>query len=221
VRCVECYDPNQGVRSENERARNREYKKNNKEKVEKKRKEYLQKNQESIRISRREYYKKYYSENRDKLNKYLRDYRHKTPYIKIRDALSNRIKNCVKKDKSTLDYLGVGMDVVIEWIEFNFTDEMIWDNYGKVWNIDHTIPVNLFNAEEELDIEICFDWRNLMPKYVLSNLKKRSKLLPYLIFYQERKIREFVKDKPDLDKDTSEYFQMYSQYLTPYFDRKI
>ncbi len=113
------------------------------------------------------------------------------------------------------------MDVVVSWMEFNFTEEMNWDNYGKVWNIDHTIPVNAFDMESDLDVEVCFDWRNLMPKLVLSNLKKRNKLLPYLIFYQEKRVREFVKDKPDLDLDTSEYFQMYAHYLTPYFDKEI
>lgn len=197
-RCNACAKPPKPI-PEEELAKARQRKKDNKEAYDARRKEYLQENQERIRISRREYYRKYYEKNKERLHQYAKDYRDNNPHWKIRDALRKRILNFIEKEESTEDYLGIEMKLVKEWLEFNFLEDMTWDNYGTLWNIDHTIACILFDMTQEAQVHLCFDWKNLMPKYVIANLKKRSKMLPYLVLFQETRVKAFIKQKQSED----------------------
>lgn len=219
-KCISC-TPEPRPLSEEQLAINRQRKKDNKEANDARRKEYLQENQERLRISRREYYRKYYAKNKERLNQYQKEYKDNNIRVKFRDRLRTRILYFIDKDGSTEDYLGVTMEFVKEWLEFNFTDDMSWENYGKVWNIDHTIPCIAFDMEDDAKVRMCFDWKNLMPKYVISNLKKRSKVLPYLILFQETRVRAFLKEKTIEDTDLETYFKGYSGFLKKHFDRPM
>ena len=40
----------------------------------------------------------------------------------------------VKTDNTTtMTYIGCNIQYVREWLEYNFTNEMNWDNYGSFW----------------------------------------------------------------------------------------
>jgi hypothetical protein len=113
--------------------------------------------------------------------------------------------------------------VIKEWLEFNFEEDMTWENYGTLWNIDHTIPCILFDMKDDAQVHLCFDWKNLMPKYVINNLKKRSKMLPYLVFFQETRVNAFIKQKQseDLTIGVEDYFKEYRKLLKHHFDRPM
>ena len=49
---------------------------------------------------------------------------------------------------------------------------MTWENHGKLWHIDHIVP--LATAETEEDLYKLFHYTNLQPLLVQDNLKKSS-----------------------------------------------
>lgn len=53
------------------------------------------------------------------------------------------------------EYLGVEVGLLREWIESNMTPEMNWDNYGKLWVIDHIVPIRMFDIFDKEQLVIC------------------------------------------------------------------
>jgi hypothetical protein len=52
-------------------------------------------------------------------------------------------------------------------IQAQFRHGMTWQNYGKLWEIDHVCPVGRFNLPAE--IFSCFHFTNLRPRLRVSN----------------------------------------------------
>jgi 5-methylcytosine-specific restriction endonuclease McrA len=62
-----------------------------------------------------------------------------------------------------------------EWLKFNFSNGMTFDNYGTYWHMDHVIPCSLFNLTNHEDINNCFKWTNIQPLLSKINLIKNNK----------------------------------------------
>lgn len=188
----------------------KEYKEKNKEDIKIKRRVYLQENKEYIKIR----YRNYCVNNREQINKNACEYRKNNISIRLRDSFRNRLLQGISKKKSTLEYIDTTIETVMEWLESNFKEDMNWENYGSLWNIDHIIPLNVFNLKEDEDIFICFNWRNLYPMYCSQNIAKSDKLLPYLIFRQEFLLKCFTSDLLISEKTkTDEYIEKYAKYF--------
>ncbi len=63
-------------------------------------------------------------------------------------------------------------------LEKLFTHGMNWDNYGTVWEIDHKIPVAVFNFDkpEHLDFRLCWSLKNLQPLNSKQNQSKSARI---------------------------------------------
>lgn len=85
--------------------------------------------------------------------------------------------------------LGVDVFTVREWIESNFVEGMNWGNYGKVWVVDHIVPLRLFDIFSESDMKICWHYKNLMPLFKNDNEKKQGN-----VFFAFELLHE-LKDK--------------------------
>ena len=72
----------------------------------------------------------------------------------------------------------------MKWIEFQFSDNMNWNNYGKYWHIDHVIPMASFNFSKEEDVKFCMNWKNLRPLEAKLNISKGCKVDENLYKYQ-------------------------------------
>ena len=46
------------------------------------------------------------------------------------------------------------------------------ENYGKDWELDHVVPIELFDLTQEKDLKLCFNYRNMMPMYKMDNKAK-------------------------------------------------
>jgi len=68
-------------------------------------------------------------------------------------------------------------DYLRKWFQFCFYDELTTENYGKVWHIDHVIPVDKFDLTNDSEREICFSWYNTSPLKKEDNLRKNKKIL--------------------------------------------
>ncbi len=200
--------------------KNREYKEKNKEKVSQTASRYFQANKDRIRRDRRDYMKNYYLENKDEINKRLAKYRKNNVGIKIRDRLRSRILDCINKIKHTEDYLGTNIEIVKKWLEYNFDDEMTWDNFGTYWHIDHTLPLSLFDMTNDVDVYTCFNWMNLMPLEKYKNISKRNKIIPLYIFHHEKRLTEYCNSE-NLKTEFDKYMVLYSKYFKKFYKNSI
>ena len=53
---------------------------------------------------------------------------------------------------------------------------MTLENYGKIWCLDHCLPIASFNLIDENDLKKCFNWINLGPMYVKDIFIKGDKI---------------------------------------------
>jgi hypothetical protein len=84
-------------------------------------------------------------------------------------------KDWVKKDSKTNDLLGADYFVVKEFIGRQFLKGMTWDNHGKVWHIDHVIPLDAAGKDPDKLKRLCY-YENLSPMWKTDNLRKGYKV---------------------------------------------
>ena len=54
----------------------------------------------------------------------------------------NYIHRSLKNQSHSIEYLGCSWDVFYKHIEKQFLPEMNWENYGKIWEVDHIKPLS-------------------------------------------------------------------------------
>lgn len=79
-------------------------------------------------------------------------------------GLMLRLVGCSRKD-------------FIDFIESQFKVGMSWDNYGKIWHIDHIVPCSYFDLTDEEEQRVCFNWRNTQPLFSKDNFSKGNNVL--------------------------------------------
>lgn len=82
-----------------------------------------------------------------------------------------------KKYKKTLEYLGCSISEFKDRLSGMFADGMSWENYGKIWHLDHIVPVSSFDFNDEHSQRICFHYSNMQPMFAVDNMKKSNKIL--------------------------------------------
>jgi hypothetical protein len=150
------------------------YKKNNKNKIDKKQKEYRL---ENIKKSS-ERNKKYRDNHRNKINKQRRKRRQTDINFKILDNLRRRLSKALKgkiNSIKTLGFLDCSIEQLKVHLESQFTKGMSWDNHGD-WHIDHRKPCASFDLSKPEEQLQCFHYTNLQPLWAIDNLKKGCKL---------------------------------------------
>lgn len=181
-----------------------DYYKNNTDKIKTKSKErYIEKRQ-IYKQKSKEYYSKnrdcivkkvseYRNANRDIINKKRRDKQYyKSPVAKIKSSLYNRLNKIIKYKelrvyKKQISFLGCTAKELKFHLESKFLPTMTWENYGKLWHIDHIIPCAHFDLTKEEDQKKCFHYTNLQPLFAVTttvdgvtyigNLNKKSKII--------------------------------------------
>lgn len=193
--------------SEEVKVYNREYKRRYKIELSKYNSNYIKDNRESITLQRKEYR----SENKDKINSYNKIKTATDPLFKLSKIMRKRIRDFLLNGnsynkRSTAEYLGCSMEELKSHIEKQFKEGMTWENHGKVWHIDHVIP--LAHAKTEDQLYDLAKWSNIQPLFIEDNLIK-NKLLPVGIAWQklrrDRLLLEDVKAGLPLDRKASEF----------------
>jgi len=128
----------------------------------------------------------YYLNNKDKIRDYQRDWareqRKNNPKYRVNSSISSSIRKSILGNKSGRRWeilVGYTINELILHIESLFTDGMNWDNYGKGgWEIDHEIPISVFNFThpEDIDFKRCWALDNLQPLWKLDNMRKHNKI---------------------------------------------
>ncbi len=140
---------------------------------------------------------------------WCRNQRNTNINYRIKKSLAARLRCVLTKKTSTMNYIGCNIQYFREWLEYNFTQDMNWDNYGTYWSIDHIIPVckyDLTNEDEKLK---CWNWSNMMPVTINYNSSKKN-IDTNQINYIVEKLEKF-KEEGSTTKWFSEEFLLTSQ----------
>ena len=72
------------------------------------------------------------------------------------------------KSSSTIDILGIDIDLYRKWIEWLFTPEMNWSNI----EIDHVKPICMFDVSKDDELKEAFRWKTTQPLLKQDHLHK-------------------------------------------------
>lgn len=87
----------------------------------------------------------------------------------------DRVNNKHHKSITSMRLIGCTQEELIKHIESKFENGMNWDNYGKVWHVDHIIPISWFDLSNKNCQKIAFNFNNLQPLWKHENLKKGAR----------------------------------------------
>jgi hypothetical protein len=181
--------------SEKNRAINAEWKRKNADRVSEAGKAWYKANSDRKKELHRKWYKenkesvclraeRWHKENRDKVVECCRRAgaaRRATPRGKLENNLSSDICKSLRGKKAGTSWqalVGFTCDDLKRHLEKQFHGGMSWDNYGKLWEIDHIIPKIAFNFEspQDIDFKRCWSLSNLRPLEVSENRIKNGRL---------------------------------------------
>ena len=141
--------------------------------------EYINKNVKNRynKEKKKEYNKKYNILNREKINTKKREYhnlraRQDINYklsCSLRDRLRKALKDSQRSGSAVRD-LGCSIPDFKIWLEKQFQNGMTWNNYGKVWHIDHIIPLSKFDLADRNQLVKACHWFNLRPLWARENI---------------------------------------------------
>lgn len=152
----------------------KQYHRNNREKLAEQGKKYRQKN----RVKRAEYRKQYYQDNREKFAEYRRKYfkyrRKNDPIFRLTENLRARVRRVLKgktKSAATMELIGCDIEFLKQHLQSQFTDGMTWENQGQ-WHVDHIRPCASFDLSKPEQQRECFHYSNLQPLWAEDNKRK-------------------------------------------------
>lgn len=118
--------------------------------------------------------------NKDKLkisdNLYRKKRRQNNLHFRLSDNLRSRlfkVVNGLSKSTSILKLLGCSVNDFKIYIEKQFKPEMTWENYGKIWEIDHIIPCASFDLTDIEQQKQCFNYLNTQPLFKTTNIAEK------------------------------------------------
>lgn len=101
-------------------------------------------------------------------NKLAKNYR-----TRMRIALKHQ---GVKKNSKTEETLGCSFEFFRGYMEAQFKPGMTMENYGKVWVVDHIMPVSSFDLFDPEQLSACFRYTNCQPLCKKENHEKNDKI---------------------------------------------
>lgn len=159
-------------------------------------KKYREENSEKLSINRKNYYIKNKPSIRSKINSYRKIKNQTDPEFKFLNLIRNRFKISLNGRPFTKDrekIIGCSMSDFVLHIKSQLTGDMTIENHGKLWHVDHIIPVNTLRGGNKDKFHLVFNYRNHKPLLKFDNLSKHDYLdesKEYLI----EKMRVFGSD---------------------------
>lgn len=140
------------------------------------------KDKEKEKVRRRLKYLKYKDREIQRDSAYKKNREELDPSFKLMRRLRDRHSKAVKasgagKNFRTTDLLGCSAEVLRIHIESQFSIDMNWENYGKVWQVDHIHPLSLVDWNNSEEVELVCNYKNLQPLLVYENISKGNKIL--------------------------------------------
>jgi len=134
------------------------------------------------------------------------------PIEKFKRNVRSRIHIALKRNKEwhTVKYLGCTSHEYIQWI-CKYDENYNLENHGKLWHIDHVIPLSRFNLEDKEEQMIAFNWRNTMPLSAHENLSKNAKILKPQIEQHLKYLRKYHRENKM--KIPKKFIDLFAKHL--------
>lgn len=102
------------------------------------------------------------------------------PSNRISTTISSGIRRCLRGAKSKKHWesiVGYSIEDLKKHLESLFTENMSWENHGKIWEIDHVVPLALFQFDscEDEAFKKAWSLNNLQPLLKNENRRKGAK----------------------------------------------
>lgn len=103
---------------------------------------------------------------------------------KIKHNLRSRLRGVLKmntssKSKMLKHVLCCSIPFFKRYIEVQFSKGMNWENYGKLWDIDHIVPISYENSKNEKELIVRFHWSNCQPMWHSDNNSKSNRYISF------------------------------------------
>jgi len=113
--------------------------------------------------------------------------------------------------KRILKYIGCSPDEYRNYINSKKFADMTEYNFGTVWQLDHIVPVELFDLTNENDLKVCFNYLNVFPMYSMDN-KAKGMSIHFSKLLCERLPNSDIRQQL-IERCQSEIDARYSKYL--------
>lgn len=157
----------------------KKWRKNNREKVKRYRKTHNSKESTKENTRKRKRSKKY----KDTRKAYIKNKLDTDPIYRMMYNARHYVYNTLrktpfKKHAHFEELVGCHPFELREHLEKQFTNEMSWDNYGSLWEIDHIIPTSSFKLGTLEDQQKAFSYLNMQPLKIQDNRRKNNYIIP-------------------------------------------
>ena len=73
-------------------------------------------------------------------------------------------------------YFGLDVENMRQWFEYQFQLGIGWDDFGKMWQFDHIIPVTYFDFSDEAELKMCWNFTNIRVELFQKNKDRGNRL---------------------------------------------
>ena len=99
----------------------------------------------------------------------------------------------VRKTKKRFDLIGCSHSFFKSYIFHHLYGKMTLEKYDCVWQSNYCLAIASFNLLYEMEMRKCFNWINLRPMFVKSNIIEGDEIDMRLSLLQEIKSDYFMK----------------------------
>ena len=133
--------------------------------------------------------------NRSKINAYERLKRRTDFNFNLFCNISQRTKYAFKSQNivKPISLLRCSNHFFRKWIIHQLYGNISSENYGKIWSLDHCLPLSKINLSNENELNKYTNWVNIRPMYIKDNIIKSDKSIHHLYLLQEVKAKYFLK----------------------------
>ena len=121
----------------------------------------------------REYRLRWNQRNPSYKTDYKRKRRRENINVRLASNLRRRMHSAVKSGSAVRD-LGCSLNTFKLYIENQFEDGMLWDNYGN-WHLDHVLPLASFDLSNRQQFLEATHYLNYQPLWAFDNKQKGAK----------------------------------------------
>ena len=160
--------------------------------------------QSYCRICSVETYQQWVNNNREHYNEYKRNKTATNPQYQIYKNMHSKLNHILKRgiySVRTEQILGCNKKQFLDWLVFNFENNMCFTNHGTVWQFDLVNPASAFDLTNEEGLLACFNWRNIRPCIKKDNLTKGNFVLPFQIANQSIRVLAFERKMRDINNN--------------------
>jgi len=124
-----------------------------------------------------------------------------------------RFYNTIAPSKELSSLVGIDKIGFKNHIDKYLVEGMTSENFGSSWGLDHIVPVDLFDLTNKNDLELCYNYNNIMPMFNSDNRLKGASVHFSLEKLNTMDANVYI-DKLKL-RCNEEITRTYQKYLLP------